>query len=116
MYKTDGYNIMIPRGDSALIPFTFMYDYEEPEPFIFEPGQYMILSVFMDKNKEPYIQKRANAEDQDPKTGEIIISFTPEDTDITRYRYNYTIRLYNADKTEVDTWHGFPKPAFFDVT
>ena len=115
MYKTDGYNIMIPKGDSANIPFTFVFEDAPEEPFILETGQYMILSVYMDRNKPPYIVKRAGKEEQDPETGTICVWFAPEDTDITRYRYGYTIKLYNSDGSEVDTWHGVPVRATFEI-
>lgn len=114
MYKTDGYNIMIPRGDSANIPAQFVFEDAPEEPFIFETGQYAEMSVYMDRNKDPYIVKRAEKTDQD-ETGTVYFHFSPTDTDITRYRYLYKIRLYNADGSEVDTWHGFPERAAFEI-
>lgn len=114
MYKTDGYNIMIPRGDSANIPAQFVFEDAIEEPFIFEVGQYAVLSVYMDRNKPPYITKRAEKSDQD-EHGVVNFYFAPEDTDITRYRYSYNIRLYNADGSEIDTWHGFPERATFEI-
>lgn len=114
MYVTDGFNIRIPKGDSAIIPLTFVYENDPETPYIFAAGQYAVMSVFMDRNKDAVISKKAEKTEQD-ESGTVFISLSPEDTDIKRYRYSYTVKLYNADGSEVDTWKGFPERATFEI-
>lgn len=113
MYKTDSYNLQIPRGDTASVPFKFLYE-DTREPFLLQPGQYAVLSVYMDRNKPPVITKRAEQVDQDVD-GVLFFNFLATDTDITRYRYSYNVRLYNDDGSEIDMWHGFPDRATFEI-
>lgn len=113
MYLTDMYNIRIPRGDSAIIPVTFQYK-DNDEPYLFENGQYAQLSVFISKDAFPAIVKVVR-QDQQNEEGTVYFEFSPEETNISRYKYSYTIRLLNADGSEVDTWHGFPETAIFEI-
>lgn len=113
MYLTDMYNIRIPRGDSAVIPVTFQYK-DNDEPYMLENGQYAQLAVYISKDAYPAIIKTAGQDQQTPE-GTIYFEFSPDETNISRYKYSYTIRLLNADGSEVDTWHGFPETAIFEI-
>lgn len=112
MYKTDGCNIKIPRGDSAAIPFTFTSD--SGEPYIFYDGQYARLDVFPVRGAPPVITKTVPKSGQS-ESGTATVALTPEDTDIPRGEYVYTLRLLNADGTLVDTRLGSPEQALFEI-
>ena len=112
MYDNDRFNIRIPRGDSASIPFTFTDS--EGEPYIFDDGQYARLDVYPVKGAEPVITKTAPKSEQS-ELGTVFFVFSPEDTDIPRGQYIYTLRTFDANDTEIDTRIGFPETAIFEI-
>lgn len=111
-YETENLNIKVPRGDSASIPFTFTDS--EGEPYIFDDGQYARLDVYPVKGAEPVITKTAPKSEQS-EYGTVFFVFSPEETDIPRGEYIYTLRTFGADDTEIDTRVGFPDAAVFEI-
>lgn len=114
MFRTDGADIIIPRGDSALIPFA-LESADSGETYFLEEGQTLELAVFPVRGAEPVIRKTAGAAEQ-TEEGSVIFSLAPEDTDIGVGRYLYTLRLFSADGTEADTLAGGVGKARFTVS
>ncbi len=112
MYYTDGKNITVPRGDRALIAFTFI-DEDGETPYILTEGQYARFDVYKTADSEPEITKTATAAEQS-EDGTVVFALTPEDTDVKRHGYFYTLRLMNADGS-VDTVVGAPVRAFLVI-
>lgn len=108
MFLTDGYNIKIPRGDTADISFTFTRA-DSGEPYRFTSGQYAELRVFPVRGAEAVISASASAQDAQ---GAVTFHLSETDTDIPASVYLYTLRLTGAG---TDTWLGFPEDAFFAV-
>ena len=113
MFFTNGYNIRIPRGDSAFIRFT-LTQAESGEPYILAAGQTVVFEVCASKGAEPVISKTADKSAQDTQ-GAVTFSLSPEDTDIARHTYFYSLRIADTDGTVCDTWLGFPDDALFAV-
>lgn len=111
MYEVNGYNISIPRGDSASLAFE-LTDAATGEPYMLADGRYAVFAVFPVKGAKPVISKTLT---EQTESGAVIAELMPEDSDIPRGSYIYTLRLYNADNTEIDTVAGFPETAGFEV-
>ena len=112
MYYTDGRNITVPRGDRALIAFT-LTDEDGGTPYILAEGQYARFDVYKTADSEPEITKTVTAAEQSVD-GTVVFALTPEDTDIKRHGYFYTLRLMNADGY-ADTVVGAPVRACFVI-
>ena len=113
MFFTDGFNIKIPRGDSAAVKFTFT-DKVSGLPYILPEGISAVLDVFPVKGAQSVISKEAGSSGQ-LSDGSVTFSLSPEDTDVPCCVYRYTIRLVNADGSACDTQLGFPDEALFAV-
>lgn len=111
-YDNNKFDIRIPRGDSASIPFTFTDS--EGAPYLFGEGEYVRLDVCPVKGAEPMITKTV-AQSGQSELGTVFFVFTPEDTDVPRGEYIYTLRTFAADDTEIDTRVGFPDTAIFEI-
>lgn len=112
MYYTDGKNITVPRGDRALIAFTFL-DEDGETPYILTEGQYARFDVYKTPDSEPEITKTVTAAEQS-EDGTVVFALTPEDTDIKRHGYIYTLRLISGGGP-ADTVVGAPERAFFVI-
>ncbi|MBR5088460.1 MAG: hypothetical protein IK093_03445 [Ruminiclostridium sp.] len=113
MFITDGYNIRIPRGDTACVNFT-LTEADGGAPHILSSGQYVRLDVFIRKSVAPVITKTVSAAEQLPD-GSVTFAFSPEDTDIAANEYSYSLKIVNGDGSRCDTWLGFPEDACFAV-
>ena len=115
MFITDGTNIRIPRGDTAVIPFIFVTENEgEESPYIFAAGQYAELSVYPVRGADAVLRKTAPRSSQHAD-GTVYIGFTSADTDIGRGKYIYAVRLLKEDGASADTWLGADITAEFEI-
>lgn len=116
MYKADGYNVIMPRGDSATIPFVLTKTEEGIEtPFILSEGQYVKFEFKMHRNAEAALVQIVTAEQQQ-EDGTCYLSIEPETSDkLKNGTYQYFMSIHNADDSVVDTWLGFPDIATFTV-
>lgn len=114
MFLTDGYNIKIPRGDSADIKFTFISDDGEA-PYILPAGKFALIEVFPVKGAAPVITKRIERSAQS-SDGSVIVHFAPSDTDIPCAVWLYTVKIKSADGSVCDTMLGFNEEAYFAVS
>lgn len=115
MFITDGVNIRIPRGDTASVPFIFYKEIEgEETPYIIPEGQYAEISVSIVKGSENVLVKTAGRSVQHDN-GTVVVRFSPEDTDMGRGKYVYTVRLLKEDGSRVDTWLGGETAAVFEI-
>lgn len=116
MYSIDNFNISMPHGDSAVIPFVFYTDDEGAEaPYMLKEGQYALLTISAYRGAPAVLSVRVEAEAQDEK-GTCFFEILPEaSAELPTGEYFYTLSLHNADESEVDTWVGFPESATFTI-
>ena len=112
MFFSDGYNIKIPRGDTADIPFTLL-KHGRLEPYILSEDQSLRLDVRLRLSDDTVISKTAESAVQS-QSGTVVFSFSGEDTDILRNCYEYTLALVGGDGRK-DTLIGSPEPAKFTI-
>lgn len=113
MIETDkNGNIKIPRGDSETIAFELTEE-ATGDPYFLDNGEYVVFSVAKIRGGTVLISKTLT---EQTESGAVIVSLSPEDTDIERGEHIYTLRLYNADATERNTVLGGIDTAIFEVT
>lgn len=109
--STNGYNLTLPRGDSAEIAITPFIEGTE-EPYFLAEGEKIVFSVETLDRKETVIEKSADSQDE---TGAVSFYLSPEETDLPRGSYCWTAKLINESDELIDTFIGGVSPAAFYV-
>ena len=110
MYTVDGFNITIPREDSADLLFK-LYDEDNQCPYILD-GQQVRIDVFYETSTTYLISVTASAEDQDDD-GTVHIFLTSENTSLERNKYRYVLRL--IDGQNADSIIGFSEAVYISI-
>ena len=107
----NGYNLTLPRGDSAEIAVT-PYIEGSDEHYLLGEGESIALTVETLNRERAVIEKSSDIQDE---TGAVCFSLSPEETDLPRGSYCWTAKLIGAGGELIDTFIGGISPAAFYV-
>lgn len=110
MYTVDGFDITIPREDSAELLFT-LFDEDEQIPFVLG-GKSLRLDIFYETSSAYLVSVTATAEEQD-EDGTVHLFLSSDNTSLERNKYRYVLRL--IDGRNVDSIIGFKEPAYISI-
>ena len=107
----NGYNLTLPRGDTAEISVTPYIEGTE-EPYLLGEGERIVFTVETLDRRQAVIVKSSDMQDE---TGAVSFSLSPEDTDLPRGSYCWTAKLIDEGGELIDTFIGGVSPAAFYV-
>ena len=100
--KADGFNITIPRGDSAEIGIT-PHIADSGEVYLIREGERIVFTILSRDCRKTIIEKSSDLQDEH---GTVVFTLFPKETDIPRGDYRWKAKLIDEKGELIDTFVG----------